>query len=130
MSRRHRRGDRVGEDRNCGVTLTQAVQTLTERATEVRRLYAAHEVRIHGREWTERDLMDGFVVDVGDLMRLVMAKAGVRTVEDVDEKLAHELADCLWSVLVLAERLDVDLGAAFEATMDHLERDLTGGDGQ
>jgi NTP pyrophosphatase (non-canonical NTP hydrolase) len=42
----------------------------------------------------------------------------------LDEKLAHELADCLWSVLVLADRLGVDLGAAFAATMSDLEQNI------
>jgi hypothetical protein len=39
------------------------------------------------------------VGDVGDLMKLVMAKEGAREIQDVDEKLQHELAACLWSVL-------------------------------
>lgn len=56
-----------------------------------------------------------------------LAARGVRKIEDVEERLAHELADCLWSELVLATKLDVDLGAAFERTMDQLEEHLTSG---
>lgn len=70
--------------------------------------------------------MQGFVVDVGDLMKLVMAKGGAREVPEVDAKLAHELADCLWSVLVLARAYDVDLERAFTRTMDELEAKLKG----
>lgn len=66
--------------------------------------------------------MQGFVVDVGDLMKLVMAKAGARRVDDVDRKLAHELSDCLWSVLVLARLYDLDLEKEFLQTMAELER--------
>lgn len=44
---------------------------------------------------------------------------------DLDDALTHELADCLWSVLTLADCYDVDLEAAFSKTMqdiaDHLE---------
>ena len=65
-------------------------------------------------EWSTSDLMSGLVVDVGDLTRLVMAATGSRVIDGVDDKLAHELSDCLWAVLVLARRLGVDLGAAFE----------------
>jgi len=68
--------------------------------------------------------MQGFVVDVGDLMKLVMAKAGSRPGEDVDRQLAHELSDCLWSVLVLAQLYDVDLEREFFATMNELEAKL------
>lgn len=109
--------------------IDSALRTLTARAMEVRRLYAAFERRTYGQEWSETDLMSGLVVDVGDLTRLVMASTGVRQIENTDAKLAHELADCLWSVLVLADRLDVDLGAAFTATMDELEARLSDGTG-
>jgi NTP pyrophosphatase (non-canonical NTP hydrolase) len=72
-------------------------------------------------------LMQGFVVDVGDLMKLVMAKAGTRPVDHVDQKLAHELSDCLWSVLVLAKAYDVDLEKEFLRTMDEIEVKLAAG---
>ena len=44
--------------------------------------------------------------------------------EDLDEALAHELADCLWCVMTLADAYDVDLGAAFASTMDALDESL------
>jgi NTP pyrophosphatase (non-canonical NTP hydrolase) len=52
------------------------------------------------------------------------ALAGVRHIPDLEEKLAHELADCLWSVLVLANHLGVNLDAAFQASMSELEANL------
>jgi NTP pyrophosphatase (non-canonical NTP hydrolase) len=97
---------------------------LTERALQVHRRFTETERARSGRVWTREELMQGFVVDVGDLMKLVMAKAGARPVEDVDRKLAHELSDCLWSVLVLAELYDVDLETKFLATMDGIEAKL------
>ena len=48
----------------------------------------------------------------------------MRPREDLDEALAHELADCLWSVLTLADAYDVDLARAFTGTMDELEASL------
>ena len=59
-------------------------------------------------------------------MKLVMAKQGLRAAKgDVDERLAHELSDCLWSVLVLAKLYDVDLEKEFLGTMAELETKLT-----
>ena len=72
--------------------------------------------------------MQGFVGDVGDLMKLVMAKQGLRPAADLDRKLAHELSDCLWSVLVLAKLYDVDLDQEFLATMSGIEQELARGD--
>ena len=39
--------------------------------------------------------------------------------------LGHELADCLWSVLILAHKYDIDLAAEFERTMTELEAHIT-----
>jgi len=65
------------------------------------------------------------VGDVGDLQKIAMAKAGLREMENVDEKLKHELADCLWSVLVLAEKHNINIEESFLKTMDDLERRIT-----
>lgn len=61
--------------------------------------------------------MLGFVGDVGDLAKLVQGKAGVRPTDNLDDKIAHELADCLWAVLVLADCYGIDLETAFPAAM-------------
>lgn len=98
------------------------ISQLSERAVQIRQCFADYEKRSTGRVWTREEIMQGFVVDVGDLMKLVMAKAGARHVDDVDRKLAHELSDCLWSVLVLARLYDIDLEKEFLRTMDELER--------
>jgi NTP pyrophosphatase (non-canonical NTP hydrolase) len=42
-----------------------------------------------------------------------MAQKGVRTVIDADQKLAHELSDCLWSIIVLSQLYNIDLESAF-----------------
>lgn len=99
---------------------------LTERAMQIRQGFAAYEQRRTGRTWTREEIMQGFVVDVGDLMKLVMAKNGARLVDDVDRKLAHELSDCLWSILVLAKLYDVDLEKEFLKTMDELRQGTAG----
>ena len=62
---------------------------------------------------------------MGDLAKLVMAANSVRSIDNTEEKLAHELADCLWSVIVLAQAHKVDLEAAFLETMDELEMHLS-----
>ena len=93
----------------------------TRRAREVRGLLAEVEVGRHGRAWNVEDIALGFVGDVGDLAKLVQAAAGIRDANDLDARLAHELGDCLWAVLVLSDKLDVDLERAFRETMDQLE---------
>ncbi len=98
---------------------------LSNRALHLRDRYAALERGRNGRSWTREEVMQGCVVDVGDLMKLVMAKSGVRQVEGVDAKLRHELADCLWSVLVLAKLYEIDLESAFAEMTASVELKLT-----
>ena len=100
------------------------VQDLVRRALQVRRLYVDFEKWTYGREWTKGELVLGFVGDVGDLAKLTMAVDGMRSIQDAEQKLAHELADCLWSLLVLSELYGVDLEQAFTQTMDELERHI------
>lgn len=97
---------------------------MQDRAREVRARYAEVERERYGRAWTPQEIALGFVGDVGDLAKLVQGKAGVRPRPDLDEALAHELADCLWSVLVLADTYGVDLGEAFRDLTDTLDRHL------
>jgi NTP pyrophosphatase (non-canonical NTP hydrolase) len=100
------------------------LKELIERAVEVRELYAQLEQVRYGRSWTREEVAVGFVGDVGDLMKLVMAESGIRDISDSKEKLAHELADCLWCVLVLSKMYDVDLELAFVKTMDEIEANI------
>lgn len=92
---------------------------------QIRARFAEFEKAKFHREWTREEIMQGFVVDVGDLMKLVMAKSGIREREGVDNKLAHELSDCLWCVLVLAKMYDVNLEQAFTRSMDELDTWIT-----
>ena len=97
---------------------------LLNRAVEIRNKYDELNVKKRNVQWNEQQLMAGFVGDVGDLSKIIMAKHGLRAMDDIDTKLAHELADCLWSVLVLASKYDVDLEAEFMKTMDQLEANI------
>lgn len=97
------------------------ISEASRQAVAVRELYRELEQRRHGREWSLDDLMIGFTGDVGDLGKLLTAYQGRRSgPEDIRGALEHELADCLWSVLVLAHALDVDLDVAFGPMMDAL----------
>ena len=97
---------------------------LSDRAMQINECFARRAGRQGDRPWTREEIMQGFVGDVGDLMKLVMARAGRRQIDDLERKLPHELSDCLWSVLVLARLYDIDLEREFLATMTDLEHDL------
>lgn len=97
---------------------------LQQRATAISELYDRHNAAAGRNAWTTADLALGFVGDVGDLAKLVMAVDGRREMEDARERLGHELADCLWSVLVLADRYGIDLAAEFAHMTDAVDAQL------
>lgn len=100
-------------------------QELIGRARDIRKKYATFEIDCNGKEWTGEEIALGFVGDVGDLVKLIQAKEGIRSADNVDDALAHELGDCLWSVIVLADKYGVDLEKAFNTTMSELDTRLS-----
>lgn len=102
-------------------------ETLRERALAIRKMYDALNEQQRNRKWDAKDHAMGFVGDVGDLMKLIAAKEGVRPGTDTDSRLGHELADCLWSLFILAEHYNIDLEKEFTRTMDYLEKRIAKG---
>ncbi|WP_285405453.1 nucleotide pyrophosphohydrolase [Luteibacter sp. ME-Dv--P-043b] len=86
---------------------------LEESALHLNDLYEQLEVKRYGRIWTTQELALGFMGDVGDLAKLIQANAGVRNIADCKAKLGHELSDCLWSIIVLANKCGIDLESEF-----------------
>jgi len=101
---------------------------LEESALRLNQLYEELEIKLYGRAWTTEELTLGFVGDVGDLAKLIQANAGIRDIDDCKSKLGHELSDCLWSIIVLANKCGIDLEAEFsmniEGLIGHVSREL------
>src|SRR6266496_1413814 len=98
----------------------------TARARHIRELYKQLEERLHASAWTPQELMLGYLYDIGELGRLVMA-AEDRWLHkgDLPRELEDKLSECLWWVLVLADRLGVDITKAFTTKMNELDVQLT-----
>lgn len=78
-----------------------------EMALAIANFYDAKNIVTGRSTWSVQDYVTGFMGDVGDLAKLTQAKLGVR--DQVDGSIEHELADCLFSVIVIAACFDVDL---------------------
>ena len=73
-------------------------------------------------EWTYLEYGQGLVGDMGDLMKMLMAKSNFRGYKgNLDEDIKHELSDCLWSLMVIASELNIDLDVAFMDKMQELK---------
>lgn len=101
------------------------IDELTKQALVIKDKYALKNTTSGHKEWSAKEFMLGFVGDVGDLAKLIMAKENLRHIDNVDAKLSHELADNLWSILVLAEHYGVNLEVEFAKTMGELEKRIS-----
>ena len=100
------------------------LQKLINRAMDLRGQYEKKETELYGGPATDEDIAQGFLGDVNNLIKLIMAERGKRTIANIKEKLESQLAHCLWSVVVLAKMHNIDLEQSFMETMDRLENHL------
>jgi len=102
------------------ISMNADFEVLRQKALFIKNFYKEKQ-KLKGKNvWTADDYMLGFVTDIGELSELVAAKKGTRTIDDVDDKLEHELCDCLYSIIALADEFDIDLAVTFGRNMDSL----------
>lgn len=95
------------------------IEKMQKRAVAVRNEYA----KTDPKKWKVEQVFMGLVKDVGDLSKILMQHEGYRKAdEDTKKLLQHELADVLYSVLVIAEQNDIDLEKSFFQIMDEIEQ--------
>ncbi|MBF0777259.1 MazG-like protein [Streptococcus cuniculi] len=96
------------------------IQELLERSLAIREVYRELEVTHHGSEWTiEEDLL-GLSNDIGNLNRLVMTKQG-RYYDETPYHLEQKLAENIWWLVELSQRLGIDLEAELEQFLSDKE---------
>jgi NTP pyrophosphatase (non-canonical NTP hydrolase) len=97
----------------------------SDEALAVRQLYEILEQRFNGKTWSLHELMLGFSNDVGYIGRLLLAHDGTWAIDgDADEELRHKLAEALWWVFVLADKIGIDIDQAFTDTMTTIRTGL------
>ncbi len=91
------------------------------KAKEIKKAYSG----IGQKQWGATEYTQGLVSDVGDLLKLIMAKNNFRDIENVDEKIKHELSDCLWATMMIADELGIDFEKEFIKNMDGLKKRIS-----
>jgi hypothetical protein len=105
--------------------MSRQFSVLIKKAIAVRNHYNELQKADNHKIWNAQDRTAGFVCDVGDLSKLVMAKHNLRRgSKDIDEMLEHELSDCLWSVIVISDELGIDLEKSYMESMDKLHEKI------
>lgn len=98
---------------------------IVERSVQIRKLYHNLEKIYHEKEWTVEEDALAFLTDAGLVGRLTMSDQGRwPTNGDTKSELQHKLGECIWWIIVLAERMDIDISEALETFLSKTERNL------
>jgi hypothetical protein len=97
-----------------------------ERSVQLRKLYHRLERQYHENEWTVEEDALAFLTDAALVGRLTMSQQGrwPTNGETTASELEHKLGECLWWLIVLAERMNMDSSDALENFLSKTEKKL------
>lgn len=99
---------------------------VVERSVQIRKLYQQIEKRqYHEKEWTVEEDALAFLTDAGLVGRLTMSQQGrwPQGGEALSE-LEHKLGECIWWLIILAERMNIDICEALQIFLTKTEKQL------
>ena len=92
------------------------------RSKKIRALYHELELTHHGSEWSVEEDALAFLTDAGLVGRLTMSQEGRWPKGGNSETaLPHKLGECIWWLIILANRMDVDINVALEGFLSKTE---------
>ncbi|MFV0527527.1 MAG: MazG-like protein [Lachnospiraceae bacterium] len=98
---------------------------ITERSIAIRESYHKLEKQYHDKKWSVEEDALAFLTDAGLVGRLTMSQQGRWPKADSTEiELEHKLSECIWWLIVLANRMEIDIEEALDNFLSQLENQL------
>lgn len=97
---------------------------IVERSKEIRKRYHQLENKHHGSEWTIEEDALAFLTDAGLVGRLTMSQQNRWPKSNTKEDLEHKLGECIWWLIILADRMNIDIKDAIEIFLTKTEKTL------
>jgi NTP pyrophosphatase (non-canonical NTP hydrolase) len=96
---------------------------IIKRSKKIRNNYRELEKQYHGSEWSVEEDALAFLTDAGLVGRLTMANEKRWPVSgDEVEELKHKLSECIWWIIILADRMNIDISKSLDEFLSSLER--------
>lgn len=96
-----------------------------ERSIKIRKEYHQLEKQYHKKEWTVEEDALAFLTDAGLVGRFTMSQQGRwPTNEEPIPELEHKLGECIWWLIILAERMNIDIREALDNFLSKTENRL------
>jgi len=105
-------------------TVLMEFREIIKKTKKVKRKYEKAAINNNEDLWNAKDYVQGFVGDVGDLSKYISLKFSKRKVKDIDNKVKHELADCLWSIIAIADELGINLEKEYKINLEYINQRL------
>src|ERR1043165_9509423 len=97
------------------------------RSQKIRDIYHRLELKHHGSKWTIAEDALAFLTDAGLVGRLAMAQQGRWPLGKAPaDDLEHKLGECIWWLITLAERMEIDAEKALDSFLEKTKRQLKG----
>jgi len=98
---------------------------IAERALKIREKYHLLEKKHHGSEWTIEEDALAFLTDASLVGRLTMSQQGRWPAGDEDlSQLKHKLGESVWWLIVLSQRMNIDICEVVETFLKNTEDKL------
>lgn len=97
------------------------IKELLERSVEIRKRYHELEIKNHGKKWSVEEDLLALTNDIGNLNRLVMTKFE-RYYDETPYSLEEKIAENIWWLVELSNRLDVNIEKELEKFLSLKEK--------
>ena len=101
---------------------TLKLNDVISRAEQIRELYHQLELVHHGSEWTVEEDVLAFLTDAGLIGRLTMSQQGRWPKENTEEELSHKLGECIWWLIIIANRTGLDINGSLDGFLTRTEK--------
>ncbi|RPJ99325.1 MazG-like protein [Priestia endophytica] len=92
---------------------------------QIRKVYHQLEKEYHGTEWSVVEDALAFLTDAALVGRLSMAhQERWPTGSDPESELRHKVGECIWWLIILAERMGIDSEQALEQFLEKKEEEF------
>ncbi|RYJ42399.1 MazG-like protein [Flavobacterium beibuense] len=96
--------------------------SIVKRSVALRKKYHELEIQHHNSEWTIEEDALAYLTDAGLVGRNIMSQEGRWPKINSKEELEHKLGENIWWLIVLAERLGIDIKEATERFLTRTEQ--------
>lgn len=104
--------------------MTMDIEEIKQRSIKIRRTYHKLEKECHGSKWSIEEDALAFLTDAGLIGRLTMDNQQRWPVENGREQLQHKIGECIWWLMVLSERMNIDIESCIEKFLSETEQKL------